>query len=470
MGPDKRKRGKSARLSGATERPSKRQLVEDEEILSDEAEDLTGNVETPPSPQSDQLSSEPEDETVEERRLRLARAYLRHVGVSEDATLDADGHLENGGEVESDKDEDNALLREHALVEAGRVVVRLADRFQSVLSDAKVTRCKGHVKAPTCVALAREDISVAASGGKDSRVIVWDVAMGKRKSMFCPTLKGSAADADPAVTNGHVGPVDCVVLTDDGRIAASGGADGFVRVWDVRDPRPVAALRGHRGPVRGLALRAGSRQLFSASNDRTVKIWDLAELAYVETLFGHGGEVNSIDAMISERALSCGRDGTVRLYKVLEGSQLMFRSAKTNSIDTVAAINEQRFISGGDDGTVCLWQLNKKRPTAVVEYAHGKGLGCDAWITAVNAFRNTDLAVSGGGDGKVRFWKCEDVPQLFEIGDIDVGPGFINGLALGQQYDVLAVAVGNEHRLGRWSRIQSAKNTIQLVSLPIENE
>ncbi|CDF39093.1 unnamed protein product [Chondrus crispus] len=249
-------------------------------------------------------------------------------------------------------------------------------------------------------------------------------------------------------------------------MAVSGGSDALVRVWDTRVGKSVECLRGHRAQVTGLAFRQNSRQLFSASADRTVKVWDMEDMAYVETLFGHGAEVNAVDSLTKERALSCGKDGTLRLYKVVEGSQLVFRRAMTLSIDAVAMLSEQRFVSGGDDGTVCLWQQSKKKPTATIEKAHGGGLGCEAWISAVAAFRNTDLVASGGGDGKVRFWKCEDVPKLVSVGELDVGPGFVNSIAVGAKHGIMAVAVGNEHRLGRWGKVRGARNTIQFVSLP----
>lgn len=464
----KRKRGDLQQIENNSGRLVKKKPIDDDEdILSDEAGEASDGAEISLSEKSDGEFSEPEGETAEERRLRLARAYLRRVGISEDAAVGPDGTTPTNKGDGSDEDADNTLLQEQVLGESGRFVTRLAERVRGALSNVTLSRGKGHVLTPTCVSLARDEPAVAVSGGKDSRVIIWDVPTGKGKAMFRPKLDCTAKLVDPSNVDGHIGSVDCVTIVDDGKIVASGGADGLVRVWDVRSPHPVSAMRGHRGPIRGLALRAGSRQLFSASEDRTVKIWDLAEMAYVETLFGHGGEVNAVDTMISERVVSSGRDGTVRLYKVIEGTQLLFRSAKTMSIDAVAIINEQRFISGGDDGAVCLWQLNKKKPTAVADHAHGTGLGCDAWVSCVCSFRNSDLVVSGGGDGKIRFWKCEDVPKLINVGDISVGPGFVNGLAVSRGYDMLAVAVGNEHRLGRWTRVRGAKNTVQFLKLPV---
>lgn len=497
MPPPKRKRSGSARRDRGNRAdhvdrddrvepaPKRRPPAEDEDILSDDADDTPFASAAPSSPKSDSQDSlhvEPPNETAEEKRLRLARAYLRHVGISEDAALasddDDDRARSRGGPGEDESDaadvadsreggllDGNELLRRQALLQTGKEVTKVAADFAAALPRATVARGKGHVQAPTCVALCKGGDETAVSGGKDSRVIVWDVQTQQRRVVFKPTLQSGVRPV-ASKANGHVKQVLCVDVSDDGNIVASGGMDGLVRVWDVRSGKLVESMRGHRGSVNGVAFRTGTRQLFSASKDRTVKIWDMNDIAYVETLFGHGCEVNAVDSLVLERALSCGRDGTLRLFKVVEGSQLVFKRSQTVSIDAVAMLSEQRFISGGDDGALCLWQTNKKRPTAVVENAHGDGLGCEAWVSSLCASRNTDLAVSGGGDGHLRFWRCEEVTSMGRECALELGPGFINGIALGQKHGLMAVASGDEQRLGRWARIRGAKNSLQFVSIP----
>jgi hypothetical protein len=43
--------------------------------------------------------------------------------------------------------------------------------------------------------------------------------------------------------------------------------------------------------------------------------------------------------------------------------------------------------------------------------------------------------------------------------------GFVNGLAISNTGRFLMAAVGQEHRLGRWSRNSAARNAIQLIPL-----
>lgn len=461
--------------------------MEEEEIDSDLASDAGSDVPvTQPDGLRDARGSEESyleeddgdtdetvpgrEETAEEKRLRLARAYLTKAGIDPDAAAE-----ESDEDNLDDRPRSDALRRlQHAAArDSGRESIRVAESVREHLeSDGQrgvvVRAVRGHDTAATCVSIL-DDGTRAVSGGKDSRVILWDVETGTKLAKWRPEVYKPSFHDDPSRAPGHVGHVLAVAMAGSygGNVLASGGSDQLVRLWDARSKTQVDALQGHRGIVTCLSFRSGSVQLFSGSADRTVKIWDGGERAYVESLFGHGSDVCGVDSWMKERALSCGRDGTLRLYKIVEGSQLVFKQARTPSIDAVAMMNEQRFVSGGDDGSIALWHVNKKRPVATIQCGHGSGTGSDAWISSVGVGRNTDLAVSGAGDGMLRFWECEDKPPgLARCGAIATGPGFVNGIAVGAGARLVVAAVGQEHRLGRWNRMRGVKTGLRFVRFP----
>lgn len=284
-------------------------------------------------------------ETAAEKRLRLAKKYLSDLGVEDD---------ESGGDEEEE-------LEATAKRNAGLLSANLADG----LVDAKVsvsTSRKGHRLSPTCISMTPDNL-LAVSGGKDRRVVIWDV----EKCKVIHSFRGGDPHKKAYTQVGHVKEVLSVAVSDDGRLAASGGLDKLIRVWDTRSKQAVQALSGHRSGVNSLVFRRSSKQLFTASSDRTLNLYDLGEMAYVESLFGHGAEVISVDALSKERALSGGMDGTVRLWKLTEGSQLVFKSP-AQSIDAVAMLNDSSFLTGGSNGALYLWGVHKKKVTTDLSY------------------------------------------------------------------------------------------------------
>lgn len=222
--------------------------------------------------------------------------------------------------------------------------------------------------------------------------------------------KGKAkmtADAHAAnEIQGHTDEVIALALSSDGKYLASGGRDRRLGVWDVAKKEWVRSFGGHRDvisvcssrlsaaqigmkpspPLQALSFRKGTHTLYTASFDRTLKSFDLGAMGYVETLFGHQDCVTCLDALRGETAVSSGgQDRTIRYWKIVDETQLVFRgggrskmrellesggiddaelmddgeSTKRSKnadgfvesrIDCVAMLDETVFVSGGDSG------------------------------------------------------------------------------------------------------------------------
>ncbi|MBG6067016.1 nSTAND1 domain-containing NTPase [Micromonospora ureilytica] len=146
------------------------------------------------------------------------------------------------------------------------------------------------------------DGRLLASAGPDGTVRLWDPIT--RQAVGAPLT-------------GHTNEATTVAFSPDGRLLASAGSDGTVRLWDPITRQAVGApLTGHTGAVTAMTFSPDGRLLATAGDDRTLRLWTTATWQPVSTpLTGHTAAVVAVAfSPDSSTVATASMDTTIRLW------------------------------------------------------------------------------------------------------------------------------------------------------------
>ena len=192
-------------------------------------------------------------------------------------------------------------------------------------------------------------LAVAASGG--GTVTLWDIE----------TQQAALQTALLAERDAVTGPL-CAAFSRSGELVAcagagAGAAEPLVRLFDVRQKRPVAtwdaaALGG--APVTALQFSPDGAWLVTGSECGAVCVWDLGgtERALQCHDLARHGAVSALDVRGSRAAVGA-RDGTATLLD-LERARVLSTSCSSSSPLRAVALSKKRSVSGGACSVYCL--------------------------------------------------------------------------------------------------------------------
>lgn len=207
-----------------------------------------------------------------------------------------------------------APVRALAASPDGKLLAAAADstvQLRDVATGKPTVSLSGHTDWVLALAFSA-DGKLLASGGYDGTVRLWDVA-GGQKLLDIPAKAPPQPNAPPPPVN----VIQAVAISPDGKQLSVGGSDFQVHQFSLPDGKYQRSLPAHGSSVTALQYHPAGAVLVSASKDRTLRLW--VNGALVKALEGHTAWVQGT-ALMAEgtRLASVGADETVRLWDLGE--------------------------------------------------------------------------------------------------------------------------------------------------------
>jgi len=272
------------------------------------------------------------------------------------------------------------------------------DEDHVVYEDTSFSHFGAHEGSVFAIA-AHPTQPLAVSGGEDDLGYIWNLEDGEMIVKL----------------TGHSDSVTSVGWSCDGELVSTGGMDGKVRIW--RRVKRVAAedwktwefLTELTGPDEVMWLKWHPRGsvLLAGSNDSTVWLWQLPSGNTMQVLASHAGPVNAGCFTPDGKKVLTGSDTLLLTTPTSDAPLLKLspadgRFALEGGI-TALAVNASTALAvvGGADGSVRVVSLGKGDVVGRLEgHREGESIEGATWME----YAGTEVAVTGGTDGKVCVW------------------------------------------------------------------
>jgi len=219
-----------------------------------------------------------------------------------------------------------------------------------------------------CVDFNADGTQLLVAGGVPSRsgeLAIFQVADGAR-SLHLPQAH------DDVVHSARFSP--------DARRIASGGADTYLRTFDIASMKPLRRFEGHTNHVLGVAWKGDGLEIASAGADAAVKVWDADSADQKQSIGGFARHVTALEYRgATDEIVSASGDRHVRVHNAGNGGLARtFPSvpAWLHALDVTAS--GEVVAAGSADASVHVWNATNGQVLATIPAKDEFPAGADA--------------------------------------------------------------------------------------------
>jgi RNA polymerase sigma factor (sigma-70 family) len=230
-----------------------------------------------------------------------------------------------------------------------------------------------------------------ASAGNDGTVRLWDAASGKELRRLTR----------------HTCQLSSVAFSPDGRLVASGshGVHGApnhpVFLWEAATGKELRRLTAHKNEVQVIRFSPNGKLLASAGYGKSIRVWDVASGAERHRLEADKPQIYALAFSPNNRLLASGGGGgddeAVLLWDADKGVEVRRLPHRSAVISALAFSADGKMLAvGANDGTLCLYEVGTGKERRLIRVGQQR-------VTSL-AFLRGGKTLLSGGYGTVQLW------------------------------------------------------------------
>jgi WD40 repeat protein len=254
----------------------------------------------------------------------------------------------------------------------------------------------GHLEAITCVAVSKGPRSVIVSGSEDRTLLGWDAQSG------AVLFKQDLLSVPRAIACSPPGSEDNLVLF--------GCNDGTVRLLDLKNKEKRELSGRHVGPVNCVAFSRDGKTCATGGDDLYIRLWETASGKLLSHVTAHQNAVTSLQFASDAQLVSAGRDGRLVVWNIDPDRHLLVRSlaidGRSGDVPQLGVDPEGKHVLYDQGKELRVLSLESRQIQGTLQNPTGSS---NFSTMALFAPDGKTILTNGGGAGRLQLWRAPSV-------------------------------------------------------------